>query len=117
MFESKWAKDILSVCDNLNVLASKDDYALKLEYLAEGESFSFPLGLWSETQAAVVDGVTTYDITSENGGMMSLDHSIYSEVKETISHMASILKGQITPDTLDQTNYLKQNRRDDFFSK
>jgi esterase/lipase superfamily enzyme len=121
-FVKKWAADVAKVCDKVNIFASDDDMALKVQSLAEDGDFSFPLGLLSEDKAAFPDGTFNFDLSDLTEGTFSLDHSVYAAVKPALDHMGMILKDQpVREEQIPLVNkagypYLVMSKRFDFFT-
>lgn len=92
-FVKNWAAQIAPLCERVSVYGSDDDFALKVQFLAENKHFSFPLGLWDEKagKRALADGVSNFDLSSLSAGTFSLDHSVYSEVPIAIDHMRLLI--------------------------
>ncbi|MEZ4813793.1 MAG: alpha/beta hydrolase [Bdellovibrionota bacterium] len=117
-FIEDWAPKITPLCDRISIMASDDDYALKVQSFAE-DLKSFPLGLWTDTQAALALDIFNFDISNLSAGTFSLDHSVYSQVPSAINHMGSLLKNKPTEDQLTKlpyAKYLETQDRLDFFS-
>ncbi len=117
-FIQDWAPIITPLCDRVSIMASDDDYALKVQSLAE-ELKSFPLGLWTDTQAALALDIFNFDISKLSSGTFSLDHSVYSQVPHAIDHMGMMLKKKPSEEALSQlpyAKYLESQERTDFFS-
>jgi esterase/lipase superfamily enzyme len=119
VFETQWAATLSKVCDKVSLMASDDDMALKVESLAEADDFSFPLGLLSDTVAAIVPGMFNFDLSDLSEGTMSLDHSVYSVVKPAILHIGSLVKkypvreDQLNPVDRFGFTYMFSSRRQD----
>jgi len=119
VFDNQWAKLITPLCDRVSILASSEDVALKIEFLAEDTGFLFPLGLWSDSQAALPASTSNYDLSDLSLGTFSLDHSLYSQVPQAIDHMAHLLKEHPTEAALfldPFKSYLQPLQREDFYS-
>jgi esterase/lipase superfamily enzyme len=118
-FVTSLASRMTPLCDRVSIYASDDDYALKVQHLAEGPNFSFPLGLWDNkaNKRGISDGVTHYDLSSLSAGTFSLDHSTYSEVPVALDHMKLILNHRPTDVDLGTLGYVRKTNGLDFFSR
>ncbi len=115
-FEEHWSKELLPICERVSLMASGNDIALKVEFLAEDNLFTFPLGLWNKNKIALAEGVSNYDLTALNSGLLSVDHSTYSEAPVAIDHMGLLINNQPTANELDALYYLNKTSQEDFFS-
>jgi esterase/lipase superfamily enzyme len=71
------------VSDRVTIYASSDDVALNLQWLAEDESFTFPLGSKSsEGYLALSPHIETIDLSNVSVGPLSFNHSKYSELPQ-----------------------------------
>lgn len=118
-FVNTMASEMTPLCDRVSIYASDDDYALKVEHLAEGPNFSFPLGLWDNKAdiRGISDGVTHYDLSNLSAGTFSLDHSVYSEVPVALDHMKLILNHRPTDVDLGTLGYVRKANALDFFTR
>lgn len=116
-FVSTWASQITPLCERVSIYASDDDYALKVQHLAENSNFSFPLGLWEGDKRGLSKGITHYDLSELSSGTFSLDHSVYSEVPMAIDHMKLILNDSPNDGHFGTLAYIKKASFADFFSR
>jgi len=118
-FVNNWAAQITPLCDRMSIFASDDDFALKVQFLAEDASFSFPLGLWNakNDQHALARGVLNFDLSNLSAGTYSLDHSVYSEVPVAIDHMKLLIHDKAGEDRFGQVGYIFKTSAIDFFSR
>ncbi len=119
VFVNNWAAQITPLCDRMSIFASDDDFALKVQFLAEDPGFSFPLGLWNSKndQHALARGVANFDLSSLSAGTFSLDHSVYSEVPVAIDHMKLLVHDKAGEDRFAQVGYIFKTSAVDFFSR
>lgn len=118
-FVNNWAAQITPLCDRMSIFASDDDFALKVQFLAEDPGFSFPLGLWNSKndQHALAKGVVNFDLSNLSAGTFSLDHSVYSEVPVAIDHMKLLIHDKAGEDRFGQVGYIFKTSAVDFFSR
>jgi esterase/lipase superfamily enzyme len=75
--------NLAKVSDRVTIYASSDDVALNLQWLAEDESFTFPLGSKSsEGYLALSPAIETIDLSNVSVGPWSFNHSKYSELPQ-----------------------------------
>lgn len=75
--------NLAKVSDRVTIYASSDDVALNLQWLAEDESFTFPLGSKSsEGYLALSPHIETIDLSNVSVGPLSFNHSKYSELPQ-----------------------------------
>lgn len=119
VFVSDWAPALNKIAGRVSVFASDDDYALKVQTLAEGDQFSFPLGLWDVKSGhiALADKVTHFDLSNLTTGTFSLDHSVYSDVPSAINHIGSMLRDSPDDAQMLGLDYMVRGKGVDFFSK
>lgn len=118
-FIQDWAPLITPLCDRVSIMASDDDFALKVQSLAE-DLKSFPLGLWTDSRSALALDIFNFDISRLSNGTFSLEHSVYSQVPHAIDHMGMLLKKNPSEEALSQlpyAKYLESQERDDYFSR
>ncbi len=84
--------NLSKVSDRVTIYASSDDVALNLQWLAEDESFTFPLGSKSsEGYLALSPHVETIDLSNVSVGPLSFNHSKYSELPQVEDDIRDLL--------------------------
>ena len=84
--------NLAKVSDRVTIYASSDDVALNLQWLAEDDSFTFPLGSKSsEGYLALSPHIETIDLSKVSVGPWSFNHSKYSELPQVEDDIRDIL--------------------------
>lgn len=114
-FSKVSVQKVLASCTHLSIFASNADKALQVQSMAEGPTFSFPLGLWSPEQAALNAGVSHFDVSGISRGF--LGHSVYAEVGTALNHLHFILTKRPSEADFEALPYTKRRNRLDSVSQ
>lgn len=118
LFRKDFCEELLKACDRLSILSSSDDLALRLQNLAEDPKFTFPLGLWTSSKAAVFKSEKVFHFDfSPLGAVGSLEHSTYSEIGQGIDLVAELIRNAPSKEDIDQVPFTRADTREDYFSR